>query len=1056
MSFLEESFLHSREFSNIPSGKNIHGYTSNVTNYSGIFDKNNSYLKFDFVYNTGDRLYYYAREDLVEGAGVSVTSANRFSFENTAPQVQDHKHSPSGYYLYDEHNNLGAIIGEEVQVGHTVGVGGSLSGNDGNYKVLAIDTVDESPQNSTGTLTGAMGLSPSHTDDWYISDWMFRTMLGTDSRELASILWKVQDVFDYADYVDDNDDLLSSFNSAYAGGDHSTKIEYGRSHWINYGINQSRTMPVSDRWLWNEDFGRIYIAPSHEENRELWFALGEGDSNNVKWLWASTGTMGPDAPNGKGLAWLQDAGDGSLGPTGWTHWEEDIYYNSSWSTKIRVYNYADQKWYGFKGDGVNGKSTEYTDITSRMGGAPSFSGPTETQDYESKSYAPTISQRKRLWLESADSSSWISRDEAASSAAITLDIKGSDPSSNPNSWSNNLFFFDADYGSTATFKANNRKYEFGNGYYILQPKNINSLSAEFDLTFKNRTNREANAIVHFLENHQGQHEGQSTSPNLRYKLGISGFRWDGNATYHPYDSIPNQVRQFYCSDWSHSLNFDDSNDVSLKLRNLNSSILKKSEQLYVNKADTYSAGTSYELNDVAYYTGNHQHYYWHNSSSSSNKAPAEASYGEWNAVSGYYVDINTGHWTRDFFWRPSIGLSVDQSPRLQSLSLGGGYTQVYNDGINESLLNLNLNFNGRDDQECSAILHFLESHQGCVPFRYCPPAPYDKVSNYVCEEWSHSYDYKNSHSVSAQFHQYPFDFSASQYSDITPPPQMASGKLLFTSPLSFVEAGGTQDVITGDNVKARMYVRNIGDHDINISSASLQGTEGVVFGFVGQTASYLPMIKPSSSTNDYVIRNPVNKGLPFGLDGKYMKIGKSYSKDPQGGQYFTLVTGDEAASLPYRNVKVVEGGVESNDVYFQNNLGQITKGIELGAQQTEFCNYYMVESLFTGKYETSLAGGEEGYVDIFFSGATESQVEVMLCTGYRGKAYDQDRLKFVDTAPYQAGTSTGYLKILQTDQYQFGEIIVESDDRYSPQTGELRVWLSTDKNSDEYEPKTII
>ena len=1055
MSSLNSSLLDTRVFSNMISGSNIDGYTSNVTNYSGIFDKNNSYLKFDFVYNTGDRLYYYAREDLVEGAGISVTSSNRFSFESSAPIVVDPKYSPSGYYLYDEHNNLGAIIGEEVKVGHTIEVAGSLSGSNGNYKVLAIDTVEEVPQNSTGTITGSMGLTPSATDDWYASDWIFRTMLGTDSRELASVLWKVQDVFDYADYVNNNDDLLSSFNSAYAGGDHSTKIEYGRRHWINYGINESRTMPVLDRWLWNEDFGRMYIAPSHEENKEIWFALKEGESNNEKWLWASTGTMGPDAPNGKGLAWLQDAGDGSLGPTGWTHWEEDVYYNSSWSTKIRVYNYANQKWYSFKGDGVNGKSAEYADITTRMGAAPSFSGPTATQDYESKSYAPAISQRKRLWLESADSSSWISKDEPASSASITLNIKGADPSSNPNSWSNDLFFFDADYGSTATFKANNRKYEFGNGYYILQPKNINSLSAEFDLSFKNRTNREANAIVHFLENHQGQHESQSASPNLRYKLGISGFRWDGNATYHPYDSIANQVRQFYCSSWGHSLNFDNSNDISVKLTNLNLSLLNKSEQLYASKANTYDASASYELNDIAYYTGNHQHYYWHNSSSSSNKAPAEANPDSWTTVSGYYVDTNTGYWTRDFFWRPSIGLTVDQSPRLQSLSLGG-YTQVYNDGINESLLNLNLNFNGRDDQECLAILHFLESHQGNIPFRYCPPAPYDKVSNYICEEWTHSYDYKNSHSISAEFHQYPFNFSASQYSDITPPPQMASGKLLFTSPLSFVEAGGAQDIITGDNVKARMHVRNIGDHDINISSASLQGVDDVEFGFVGQTASYLPMLKPSSSTNDHVIRNPINKGLPLGLDGKYMQVGKSYTHGAQGGQYFTMVTGNEAEGLPYRNAKVFRDGAWSSDVYFQNNMGDIVSGIEHDSQQTEECNYYMIESLFTGKYSTFLAGGEEGYVDVFFSGAKAEQVEVLLCTGFRGIALNEDRLKFVDTAPHQAGSPTGYLKALMTDSYKFGTIKVESDDRYSPQTGSLRVWLSSDKNSDQVLPNTII
>ena len=1069
------SVLNARSMTSLQSGQYINDYTSSVSNYSGIFDKNNSYKKFDIVYNTGDGTYYYARDDLTAGLGVSITEANRFSLEATAPTVPDAKHSPIGYYLFDENNLLTKTINQRIEAGNTIQIGGSLSGNNGNYRVLAVDQIERRPGNATGTLTGALDLTiaggakglaeraaeGADRGHWYDSSWLFRTMLGTDRRELASIEWNVSGPFDYAKYVDQYDDVTAGYNSQSSN---YSKIEYGRFHWENFGINQSyREMPERSRFIYNNDFGRMLITPSHETNKELWFQFREGESNSYKTFWASTGTMGTNSQGGKGLAWMQEAGDGKLGPTGWTHWEEDTHFSSTFGTKIRMYNFANQKWYSFKGAGVRGTPELYEDITSRVSaptayplvGSPGDSPATETQDYESPSYAPEVQGVTRLWLESADSTSAIEIDEPAASNEISLTIQGADPSVNPDSWSTNLFFFDADYGSRAIFKANNKRYEYGNGYYILQPKNINSLSAEFDLAFKNRTSREAAAMVHFLEHHLGQHEAQTDSPNLRYKLGISGFRWDGASTYHPYDSIENQTRQFYCTDFNHSLNFDDSNDINIKLRNLNASLLNKSQQIYVNSAETYDASTSYELNDVVFYTGNHQYYYWHSEDTSSNKPPAESAHAGWSTVSGYYVDLNTGYWTRDFFWRPSIGLQVSHQPRVQSITTNG-YTQIYNDGINENLLNLDLNFNGRDDAECAAILHYLEAHQGCIPFRFCPPAPYDQVSNYVCQEWSHTYDYKNSHSINAKFEQYPFNFSAAQYTDSTPPPELESGRLLFTSPLEFVDADGDQDVIVNQNVKARMFFENVGDTNLDITGEELNAITAHPFSFVGETNNTLPIVKDSTDPNHYVIRNPY-KDLPFHLDGQYLRVSKSYTKEPQGGQFFTVVTGDESAGLPYRNKKVMRNGELFNDVYFQNNFGEITSGVEhtfpvefesLGvvynSPPKQGCNYYMVESLFTGKYVTTLGPSEKAFADVVCTGLSYSDVQVGLKWQNVGEGND-DRIRWGNSDD----SASGHLFLYGTNRDQVGSVVIRSNDLYDPLTGEFRLFLSKDRLSDD-------
>ena len=310
--------------------------------------------------------------------------------------------------------------------------------------------------------------------------------------------------------------------------------------------------------------------------------------------------------------------------------------------------------------------------------------------------------------------------ELAGPNLLTMSAINISPSENDNLWSADRFFFDADYGSSVNFACNNYRFEYGNGYYINQPKNINSISFEVDLKFKNRTNREANAIIHFLENHQGQSEKDSPSANLKYSQGISGFRWDGASTFHPYDSTEIQSKNFYCQQFSHSLNFEDTNDISLKLINTDTSLLRKSESLFVKKADTYDSSENYEENDIIFSESNHRHYYC--KSSCVGLAPVSAN-STWSRGEGLFSDINPTNWSRDFFWKPSIGLSVSQEPRMLELSVGAGYKQIYKDGINESLLELSLSFDNRDDFETLAILHFLEHHYGCIPFLFSPPAP---------------------------------------------------------------------------------------------------------------------------------------------------------------------------------------------------------------------------------------------------------------------------------------------------------------------------------------------
>ena len=77
-------------------------YLTHISNYSGVFATGRSYEKFDFVYNTGDSRFYYARDHLAYGGGASLSSSNRFALVVNAPRSDGR----SGHYVFDEENAM--------------------------------------------------------------------------------------------------------------------------------------------------------------------------------------------------------------------------------------------------------------------------------------------------------------------------------------------------------------------------------------------------------------------------------------------------------------------------------------------------------------------------------------------------------------------------------------------------------------------------------------------------------------------------------------------------------------------------------------------------------------------------------------------------------------------------------------------------------------------------------------------------------------------------------------------------------------------------------------
>lgn len=122
-------------------------------------------------------------------------------------------------------------------------------------------------------------------------------------------------------------------------------------------------------------------------------------------------------------------------------------------------------------------------------------------------------------------------------------FSGNNPTSNQyppyEPWTDK-FYFDADLVQQLTFESAVYKNDLGN-FYLYQDIGLNPNSFVFNLSFNNRTDKEAQAILHFLENHNG----------------IDVFDYDMYAYF-------TGTRSFFCPEWSHTYNFLNNNTISAK------------------------------------------------------------------------------------------------------------------------------------------------------------------------------------------------------------------------------------------------------------------------------------------------------------------------------------------------------------------------------------------------------------------------------------------------------------------------------------------------------------
>ena len=166
------------------------------------------------------------------------------------------------------------------------------------------------------------------------------------------------------------------------------------------------------------------------------------------------------------------------------------------------------------------------------------------------------------------------------------------------------------------------------------------------------------------------------------------------------------------------------------------------------------SGSTYEKNDIVKHSGS---YWYAKQDVPASQTPAEGS-AYWDGVRTLALTTHSESPTGTrpyFFWKPSYGVQVSNTPRAKSIRFGDGYEQRFRDGINNNLLILSISFDSVEEKEATAISHFLDDKGGVDDFFYLPPSPHQVLSKFICREWQTVFNFDNNFSVSATFEQVP-------------------------------------------------------------------------------------------------------------------------------------------------------------------------------------------------------------------------------------------------------------------------------------------------------------
>ena len=367
------------------------------------------------------------------------------------------------------------------------------------------------------------------------------------------------------------------------------------------------------------------------------------------------------------------------------------------------------------------------------------------------------------------------------------------------------------FGAQASFSSNVDVLEFGDSHSQRIIKNFNGLSMKLDLTFDQLTSVESNQIINFLESHfygelpSYSNAGKFTNSRIEAFSFTPFFPYKTNDFYCFDFTHVKQGHNIYSVNASLSLaspsildNVEQSlelnENIGIKLGTLNSISSNPNEQnvgfpkVFHNDLEMKAGQRLYHFNDYRTIkltrdlsaSADSNINIYGIAKQGFNSASHVITQHSDKRHSMFIDDVNDCDYYpykpiyangenleyRMFDFRPTDSISIQKSPKYKSLNSTDLYNKFNKYGFNPNLNNLSLTFAGRSDREAKRILFFLESHLGYKRFgfhmldnymnltsdnsnQYTPNR--QKVSTFVCPDWTHRMDYRNNHTITATF-----------------------------------------------------------------------------------------------------------------------------------------------------------------------------------------------------------------------------------------------------------------------------------------------------------------
>lgn len=287
------------------------------------------------------------------------------------------------------------------------------------------------------------------------------------------------------------------------------------------------------------------------------------------------------------------------------------------------------------------------------------------------------------------------------------------------------------YGAVFEFKGIGTVFETNDGYVYGGNLGVNNLSVSTQIILPSQTDTEASGAITEILALSGTGFFQLNDPSNIY-----------NPIYLTIDGFETEYKLNNLTDIKIGMS---ANNASKSLRwtgcYINDSFVTEWSSTGVyQKSDVvrYLSGLSYISGGVV--SGNATEMYFYCVSQT-------------GVSGGSNPIVNSGVWTR---WNIPLEMEIDVSSSFvskgQKEQLMGSYAQKINDSRINFLggQSISVAWNNLSDKDARCLLHFFENKQGFKRFNITGlPPQWTPYSTFVCPDWTHRFNFVNSHTITA-------------------------------------------------------------------------------------------------------------------------------------------------------------------------------------------------------------------------------------------------------------------------------------------------------------------